>query len=246
MDKYDPALLNALAAHRRLLLVDYAGVGLSTGRVARSVGESAGDVLAFLAGLGEREMDVLGFSLGGMVAQLVALNAEGVTGGRVRVRRLVLAGTTPSAGEGVRRSGNEDVLEVAGAQVVGVDTFKKLFFVDDAAGVVAAEDWWARVHERSAATCGEEPATWLSQGYADGAVGLKAQAQQLAGWMTVEGTPGEEGSFDRLGGLDIPVLVVNGHKLPNAQLIIYPNSSHGGIFQYASYFAQQVLAFLSM
>jgi hypothetical protein len=100
---------------------------------------------------------------------------------------------------------------VAGAKEVGVDAFKKLFFAENREGVAAAEDWWARIHERSAATSGEEPATWLSQGYADDAVGLKAQAQQLAGWMTVEGTRGEEGSFDRLGGLDIPVLMVNGH-----------------------------------
>jgi pimeloyl-ACP methyl ester carboxylesterase len=278
MDKYDPLLINTLSQHRRLILVDYAGVGLSTGTVATSARQSAADILSFLDVTGERELDVLGFSLGGMVAQLVALNADP---SKVKVRKLVLAGTTPSIGEGVLRSPNADVFEVAGAKDVTVETFKKLFFVSGTReGDAAVEQWWARIHERSVATSGEEPATWLSQGYADGAEGLKAQSQQLASWMTAEGSKGDEGSFERLAGLNIPVLVVNGHvsvksvaalccsiitdtspqddymvptfnsftmqqKLPNAELIIYPNSSHGAIFQYASYFAQHVQAFLS-
>ncbi|KAK4153780.1 Alpha/Beta hydrolase protein, partial [Chaetomidium leptoderma] len=236
----------ALSQHRSLILVDYVGVGLSTegpaAGVATTVRQSAADVLSFLDLIGEREIDVLGFSLGGMVAQLVALNADPA---RLRVRKLILAGTTPSMGEGVLRSKNADVFDVAGAKDVGIETFKTLFFPPSREGLAATEQWWARIHERSEVTSGEKPATWLSQGYADGAQGLKAQSQQLAAWMTVEGTMGEEGSFDRLSGLDIPVLVVNGNKLPNAQLIIYANSSHGGIFQYVSDFAQHVVSFLS-
>ncbi|KAK4119798.1 alpha/beta-hydrolase [Parathielavia appendiculata] len=242
MDKYDPQLINTLAQHRRIILVDYAGVGLSTGTVASSVRQSADDILTFLSLIGEREVDILGFSLGGTVAQLVALNADPAL---LKVRKLILAGTTPSMGEGVRRSPNADVFEVAGAKEVTIETFKRLFFLANAEGVAAAEQWWARIHERSVATSGEEPATWLSQSYADGAVGVKAQSQQLGTWMTPEGSQGAEGSFERLKGLNIPVLVVNGHQLPNAELLIYPNSSHGAIFQYASYFVQHALAFLS-
>lgn len=284
MDKYDPSLINALAQSRRLILVDYAGVGLSIpGTVATSTRQSAADILTFLELIGEREIDVMGFSLGGVIAQLVALNADPAV---TRVRKVILAGTTPSAGEGVKRTANADTFDVAGAKEVGVETFKTLFFLKNGVGDAAAEQWWARIHERGVATSGEEPATWLSQGYADGAVGLKAQSAQTASWMTEEGSKGDAGSYGRLPGLEIPVLVVNGHvsvpetmrsrsaprrqrveadmillqddymvptfnsytmqqRLPNAQLIIYPNSGHGAIFQYSTHFAQQVLTFLS-
>ncbi|KAK4096389.1 alpha/beta-hydrolase [Parathielavia hyrcaniae] len=222
IDKYDSLLVNTLAQHRRVILADYAGVGLITGAVASSVRQSAADMLAFLSLIGEREVDVLGFSFGGTVAQLMALNAD--PAGKAKVRKLILAGTSSSMGEGVRRSPNTDVFEVAAAKEVTIETFKRLFFLGNAEGTAAAEQWWARIHERSAATgC-------------------------------------EEGSFERLKGLDIPVLVMNGHddymtptvnswviqqRLPNAELLIYPNSGHGAIFQYASYFAPHALAFLS-
>ncbi|KAL2126155.1 hypothetical protein VTI74DRAFT_1586 [Chaetomium olivicolor] len=257
MDKYDPLLINTLARRRSLILVDYAGVGLSTGTVATTVRQSAADIITFLGLIGEREVDVFGFSIGGMVAQMVALNAPVEN---LNVRKLILAGTTPSMGEGVLRSPHIDVLEIAGARDVTIESFKTLFFNKTREGVNAAEQWWARIHERSASTSGEEPATFLSQGYADGAKGLKAQSNQIGKWMTDDGSVPEEGSYHRLADLMIPVLVANGHddymvptansftlqqKLPNAELVIYPNSSHGGIFQYAERFAQHALSFLA-
>ncbi|KAJ4286362.1 hypothetical protein N0V88_008068 [Collariella sp. IMI 366227] len=149
-------------------------------------------------------------------------------------------------GEGVLRSPNKEMLQVAGSRDVKLESFKTLFFDKTAQGINAADQWWARIDERSPQTPGEEPATFVTQGYADGAKGLKAQANQLRTWMTDDGSVPEV-SYGRLTGLEIPVLVPNGYnqddymvptansltlqqKLPNAELVIYPNSSPGGIF----------------
>lgn len=145
-----------------------------------------------------------------MVAQLVALNADSTT---LRVRRLILAGTAPSAGEGVVAAPEAArVAEVGGTKDVGLETFKVLFFPRTEEGEAAAEAWWVRIHEREVAMEGrEEVATWVSQGYVDGAEGLKAHGSQVGTWAGRETTRGREGSFERLGGLGVPVLVANGH-----------------------------------
>jgi len=208
MDNFDPLLINTLSLSRSLILVDYAGVGLSTGPVANTVRESAADILEFLYLIGESFIDVLGFSLGGFVAQLVTLNADPA---KLKVRKLIIAGTTPSAGPGIESSPNQDVGNIGGSQNVTIETFKTLFFPKNHEGSIAVEQWWARINERGVATSGEEPATFLSQGYADGAKRLMAQVGQIGTWAAVEATQGEEGSFERLKGLNIPVLVANGH-----------------------------------
>ncbi|KAK0738786.1 Alpha/Beta hydrolase protein [Schizothecium vesticola] len=241
MDKLDPLLVNLLAAHRPVLTLDLPGVGLSTGPAATTVAQAADQVLAFLAALGlpSVDIDVLGFSLGGMVAQLVALNADPTS---LRVRRLILAGTAPSAGEGVIAAPEAArVAEVGATRDVGLETFKELFFPRTEEGAAAAEAWWGRIHERSKGTNGgEEVATWVSQGYEDGAEGLKAQGSQIGTWAASETTQGREGSFERLGGWGW----VLQQRLPNAQLIIYPKSGHGFLFQYAELFAKHALTFL--
>lgn len=211
MDKFDPLLVNLLSAARPVLLVDYSGVGLSTGPVATSVKQSASDILNFLSLIGETEVDILGFSLGGMVGQLVALNSPD---SGIKVRKLILAGTTPSAGLGVEGTPNqEEVGRWAGGKDVGVDAFKVLFFPRDRDGDAAAESWWDRINEREEVMKlkGQKTATWLSNGYADGGVGLQGQSEQVGKWGSVEGSEGLDGSYARLGGLGIPVLVVNGN-----------------------------------
>ncbi|KAK0622549.1 Alpha/Beta hydrolase protein [Immersiella caudata] len=257
MDTFDPLLVNTLSQSRSLILIDYAGVGLSSGTVATTVKQSADDILDFLHLIGEREIDLLGFSLGGFVAQLVTLNADSQ---KLRVRKLILTGTTPSYGTGIQASPNAtEVGELGGTKDVDIEVFKTLFFPKSREGKIAVQQWWARINERGAATSGEEPATWLSQGYADAARGLMAQVGQVASWAGEETSKGVEGSFERLKGLGIPVLVANGHddfmiptvnswvaqqQLPNAQLIVYPNSGHGFLFQYAALFAKHALLFL--
>ncbi|RBA18328.1 hypothetical protein FPRO05_10623 [Fusarium proliferatum] len=257
MDKWDPAIVNSFAKNRRIITVDYAGVGLSTGDVATSMRQSAADITQFVELIGEKEIDLLGFSIGGYVAQMVALNADP---SKVKVRKLILAGTGTSYGPDLVYSQNKDVGSVAGVKDVDINVFKTLFFPKNAAGDAAAEAWWSRIHERSAATSGEEASLWLSSGYKDGGKGLMGQVTQGHNFTeTPEKSKGEDGAYDRLPDLKIPVLVANGsndymiptpnsyliyQKVPNGQLILYPNSGHGFLFQYAPTFVKHVETFL--
>jgi pimeloyl-ACP methyl ester carboxylesterase len=211
MDKWDPALINTLASQRQVITVDYKGVGHSNGEVATSVRESAADIALFVeALLGEgAEIDVLGFSLGGYVAQMVAHNADQA---RIRVRKLILAGTGTSFGPELVMPSNQDVGAVAGTKSPTVDTFKTLFFPKNREGDAAASSWWARIHERSEATSGEQATTWVSDNYADQGKGLKAQVMAgQAFTSSKETSDGLDGSYDRLKGLAIPILIANGH-----------------------------------
>jgi pimeloyl-ACP methyl ester carboxylesterase len=206
MDKWDPLLVNTLAASRTVVLVDYAGVGSSTGEVATTIRKSAQDITQFLEAIGETEIDLLGFSIGGYVAQLIALNA-----GSFRVRKLILAGTGSSYGPDVPASPNEDVGEVATVPEPNINTFKTLFFPQNSAGDAAAVSWWARLQERSTATCGEELSQWLSSGHKDKGKGMMAQVAQLQNFAQAETTKGLEGAYERLHELKMPILVAQGY-----------------------------------
>ncbi|KAF5545953.1 nadph2 dehydrogenase [Fusarium mexicanum] len=257
MDKWDPLIVNTLAKSRRIITVDYAGVGLSSGEVATSIRQSAADITQFIEMIGEKEIYLLGFSIGGYVAQMVALNADP---NKVKVRKLILAGTGTSYGPDLVYSQNKDVGSVAGVKDVDINVFKTLFFPKNAEGDAAAGAWWSRIHERSAATSGEEASLWLSSGYKDGGKGLMAQVTQGHDFTeTAETSKGEDGAYERLSNLRIPVLVANGsndymiptpnsyliyQKVPNGQLILYPNSGHGFLFQYAPTFVKHVETFL--
>jgi len=209
MDKWDPLLVNSLAASRPLILYDYAGVGHSTGEVSTTLRQEADNVAEFLALIGEGEVDLLGFSLGGYIAQLVALNADPTS---LRVRKLVLAGTgTTAGGADVPPSPNTDYIEYATAPVVTLEeTFQTLFFPKTREGKFASEQWWARVHERGPATSGEEPSQYLSTDYVDGGKGMQAQGAQLSHGANPETARGLDGAYERLGELKMPVLVANG------------------------------------
>ncbi|KAM0263244.1 hypothetical protein ACHAPA_008858 [Fusarium lateritium] len=152
MDKWDPLVINGLAAKRRVITVDYLGVGLSTGEVATSIRQSAADIALLVQRIGETEVDLLGFSIGGYVAQMVVLNADA---SKVKVRKLVLAGTGTSHGPELALSANDDVSSISSVKDVNISVFKTLFFPKNVPDNAAAEAWWIRIHERSESTCGE-------------------------------------------------------------------------------------------
>ena len=209
MDKWDPLVINTLAANRRVITVDYAGVGLSTGEVANSIRQSAADISQFIELTKEPDVDLLGFSIGGYVAQMIALNSDPK---KVKIRKLILAGTGTSHGKDLALSPNDDFGAVAGVKDVNIDVFKTLFFHKNPEGDAAAEAWWGRIHERKESTCGEEVSEWLSSGYKDQGKGIKGQATQGHNFtMSAETSRGKEGAYDRLSEIKIPVLVANGN-----------------------------------
>jgi pimeloyl-ACP methyl ester carboxylesterase len=195
----------------------------------------AGDAIAFLEALGLSTVDLLGFSLGGMVAQVIVQQRPDL------VRRVILAGTAPAGDPGPAAAGAvlQAALAKAGAQ--GRHPRHFLFFSPTAASQAAAGAFLARLDERTEAR--DAPVTSETIG---------AQATALAKWEQAASPAG-------LANADKPVLVVNGdddtmlptssslrlaRMLPGARLSIYPDSGHGGIFQHHDLFVAQALEFL--
>lgn len=257
MDFWDPLLINTLAATRPVILFDNAGVGKSTGTVPSTIHGMAAHVISFLTALDLPPIDLFGFSMGGMIAPLVHLN-----GPPNLVRALILAGTGPSAGPGVLPNAPDRTATVA--QLASQPTpdyancFSTIFFLPESpTSQAAGRAWWARVHERTAATAGEPRSEVVSHNYADGGAGLKAMGAAGAAFGDPANTP--EGSFARLAEVRVPVLVGQGtddfmipsvnswvmaQRLRDARLKIFPDSGHGFLYQFAEEFAGDVAAFL--
>ncbi|WP_406048638.1 alpha/beta fold hydrolase [Kribbella sp. NBC_00889] len=236
LDDWDPAVIDGVASERQVIAFDNRGVGRSGGTTPDNVEAMADDAVAFLEALGLGTVDLVGFSLGGMVAQLVAQKRPDL------VRRLVLAGTSPAGGKGGANAG--PLLQSAIQQATNQGKHPKhiLFFSPTPTSQAAADAFLARLDERITQDR-DTPMTNESIG---------AQIAALAKWE--QGTSPAE-----LATVTQPALVVNGDEdimlptinsfelaqlLPNAQLSIYPDAGHGGIFQHHDLFVQQTLEFL--
>jgi pimeloyl-ACP methyl ester carboxylesterase len=235
MDDWDPALVDLLAAERHVVLFDNAGVGLSSGDVPNTIKGMADHAAAFIRAMGFTKVDLLGFSMGGYVAQVVTLDHPDL------VRKLVLAGTGPGGSEGTQLP-DPKVSEVAGRPVLGLEEFLYLFFTESDASKAAAERYWERLHRRPDR---EPPVPEI--GYTN----MRAAARAWA--------MGDGSAFSRLHEIKQPVFVANGktdvmiptinsflmaQRLQDAILIVYPDSGHGFLFQYPEQFAQHTLEFL--
>ncbi|WP_183093146.1 alpha/beta fold hydrolase [Nocardioides stalactiti] len=234
IDDWDPRVLDGIAAERHVVYVDNRGVGGTRGRVPRSVDAMATDALGFIGGLGLTQVDLLGFSLGGFVAQVIASREPRL------VRRLVLAGTGPSGFDGVGQLNRRLLTDTAHGVVKLTDPKPFLFFTRTADGRAAAADYMTRLAERSSDRVAR--------------TSLGAAARQLAAiarW-------GASAPMD-LSLIQQPTLVANGeddrmlatrgafdlvHRIPDARLVIYPDSGHGGVFQHHDRFVPEVLRFL--
>ena len=235
LDDWDPAVVDGLAAARRVILVDLRGVGASGGTTPDSVEAMAADAVAFVEALGLATVDLLGYSLGGMVAQEVVQRRPDL------VRRIVLAGTSPAgdAGPADTFAVLQDAMQNATAE--GKHPKHFLFFSPTAVSQAAGDAFLGRLDQRT-----QDRDTAVTNET------IGAQVTALAKW---EGSSSSSG----LAGVRQPVLVVNGdddtmiptissfnlaRQLPNAELSIYPGSGHGALFQHHDLFVQQVLDFL--
>jgi pimeloyl-ACP methyl ester carboxylesterase len=235
MDDWDPAVINGFAQARDVILFDNAGVGRSTGEIPNNVRPMADHLLAFLRGLGVTKVDLLGFSMGGYVAQFAALKSP------ASFRRIILAGTGPGGGEKYV-PGGADIRPIASRPILGLEEQLFLFFAASQKSRAAGEAYWQRLKSR----VGEvDPAVCED--------GIKAQLQALVAWG------GGDSAYNHLGEIKQPVLVANGSNdvmvptinsfimaqlLPDAQLIVYPDSGHGFLFQYPELFVDHALRFL--
>lgn len=207
MDKWDPLLINSVAKTRPVILVDYSGIGQSSGRVATSFRDSGADIITFLSLIGVSKVDILGFSIGAFVAQMVALNADPNT---LQVRKLIIAGSSASVGPDMPETKN-DYQTAATAGTLEVGGFKTLFFPRNKEGGQAADSWWARVAERNESASGEKASEWASQDLADGGAAMQAQGTAYGAFMNAEASKGGDGTYDRLSELKMPVLVAQGN-----------------------------------
>ena len=238
MDHWDPAVTDRFAKEREVILFDNAGISSSSGDVPGSVREMGANAIAFIKALGLKQVDVLGFSIGGFVAQEITLQAPDL------VRRLVLVGTGPRSGESM------DTGTPEGKQIFGA-TYEH------------PDDLWLRVHFTPSAVSQAAGRKFLQRfrlraKNRDPEVTEKAALAQrtaIAEWGAKR-----EHAWDYLKEIKQPTLVVNGsddviiytinsyilqQNLPNAQLIIYPDSAHGSLYQYPELFVHHVSTFLS-
>ena len=241
MDTLDPLLFNTIAENREVVVYDSFGIGHSGGDVPPSTVTMASIAAKFLAAIGITKADVLGFSMGGGIAQTLAWDYPQL------VRKVILAGTQSAIGPGVVLPPKE-VLESAGANNDEPPTEQDmmgLFFYPSKSSLALGSEWWKRIHERN--VDGEERKAYL--------VGPGAQAQLQA----IYGFTVDEANFGRLKDIKAPTLVTNGHtdvmsptpnsfvlqqNIQNAHLIVYPDAGHGHLFQVPKLYAQHLELFL--
>jgi pimeloyl-ACP methyl ester carboxylesterase len=226
--------VDGLAAKHHVIVFDNRGVGGSGGSTPKTVEEMARDAVAFIRALGFSKVDLLGFSLGGFVSQVIAQQQPGLVG------KIILAGTGPAGGDGIVNVGAvlQDAFGKAGATNKHPKHF--LFFTQTSNGQTAADDFLQRLKERTQDL--DAPVSNET---------VQAQVAAIQAWG--------QGDAATLGSVQHPVLVVNGdddvmvpsfnsfelaRRLPKAQLSIFPDAGHGGIFQHHAAFVQQALAFL--
>lgn len=235
LEDWDPRVIDGVAAQHHVVIFDNRGVGGSAGTTPASINEMAADAVAFISELGFKKVDLFGFSMGGFIAQAIVHAHPDL------VRKLVLTGTGPAGGAGI--SNVAAVLQdgIAKAQAVGKHPKHFLFFTQTPATQKAADEFLARLNERSTDRVKEVTNETIM-----------AQLTAIHAWGSAPETPLENVEHPVLignGDDDVMVPTVNSYelatRLKNARVSIFPNAGHGGIFEHHAIFVPQVLSFLA-
>jgi pimeloyl-ACP methyl ester carboxylesterase len=234
LDNWDPRVVDGIAAKRRVITFDNRGVGASSGSTPRTIEEMASDAVSFIRALGVDQVDLFGFSMGGMIAQVIAQQQPRL------VRKMIVAGTGPAGGEGIEKVTRISYLDIARGLLTRQDPKQFLFFTRTPNGRRAGKAFLARLEERT-----NDRDKAISVG------SFRAQLKAIHRW-------GKEKPAD-LSGIHQPVLVMNGEsdrmvpttntvdldrRLPNSELVVYPDAGHGGVFQFHEDFVKRALEFL--
>jgi pimeloyl-ACP methyl ester carboxylesterase len=238
LDNWDPAVTDVLAERGEVVLFDNAGLGRSSGQVPDTVPRMAKHAFAFVDALGLETCDVLGFSLGGMVAQQMALERPSI------FRKIILVGTAPRGGEDIMHLDKPRLGKyLSDPSYKGYSVLKKIFFDLTESSQAAGDAFIERLMERKD---DREPPS-----------GPAVAQAQMASFRDWENYTGER--FADLKAIKHPTLVVNGihdemipirnsywlvETLPNAVLVAYPDSGHGSLFQFRQSFTDQAAGFL--
>jgi len=236
LDNWDPALIDALAARREVIIVDYPGVSSSTGHFATTIEEMARQIITFTIALDLKKIDLLGFSIGGFAAQDIALVRPDL------IRRLVLAGTGPKGAPGMH-GWREDIADHARAEVPTGEDLLYIFFAHTETSQAKGVEFLGRFSQRTEER--DVPSSIESR---------DAQYDAVVQW----GIP-DHSALQRLTGIQSPTLIVQGDNdlmiptknshlmaglIPNASIRIYPDAAHASLFQYPTEIADDVNAFL--
>jgi pimeloyl-ACP methyl ester carboxylesterase len=236
LDNWDPALIDALAAERRVITFDNTGVGATTGTTPNTIEAMAHDAIAFLEALGLQRVDLLGFSIGSFVAQEIALTRPAL------LRRVVLASSAPQGAAGMHGWAPE-VIAAVGAPEPNPAGYLEVFFASTQSSREVGRQAAGRIFGRTSNR--DDPTTWQTR---------QAQYDAVCAW----GIP-NHALLQRVAAIDLPVFVANGDSdpmilprysyllaglLPDARITIYPDSAHGFLFQHHDAFATDVHAFL--
>lgn len=234
LDRWDPRVVDGIATRRRVIVFDNRGVGASEGKTPTSVEAMARDAVAFIRALGFHEVDLFGFSLGGFISQVIAQEEPQL------VRKVILAGTGPAGGTGIDKVTSVTIRDMVKAALTLRHPEYYLFFTESRNGRKAAREFLARLNERT-----ERRDKRVS------IAAFRAQLKAIHAW-------GRQRAADLLG-IHHPVLVANGdhdkmvpsnnsvdlaRRLPNAELVLYEDAGHGGVFQYHEAFVKKALEFL--
>jgi pimeloyl-ACP methyl ester carboxylesterase len=237
LDSWDPALTDALAGKRELILVDYPGLGASSGEFGPSIADTARKTIAFVTALGLTEIDLLGFSIGGFVAQEIALIRPAL------VRRLILAATGPKGAPGMH-GWREDIATAARLEQSTAESLLYIFFAHTDTSRAKGRQFLGRFMARSENR--DTPTTLAAR---------DAQYDAIVEW----GIP-DHGALQRLTGIGSPTLIIQGDDdlmiptrlshlmaglIPDSQIRIYPDAAHAFLFQEPRQVAADIDAFLA-